>query len=309
MGGTDFKDREHGGRGSLFGLRELREAKGIGFREVVESTKVSPLMLEAIEGNDFSKLPEPVYTRSFLRSYAALLDIDPDELLARYDAYCSSQDTVKNQYEHLRKRRHKPSIVPKITAIVLVLCLAALAFYLFWGQKEIWFPGEPRQPVSHEEDSVVVEDEDRRIQSAVPSVNGRNSTDSEYAAVETPPKEPEKVLLPVHEISVEEVVSETAEAAGETVPESSPGEAVQELVLEIRAAELTWVQITRNGAPPEQIYLQQGDSIKRHASSRFDVIIGNAGGAEVLFQGSSLGKLGRHGEVVSFSLPGDAGGR
>ena len=51
-------------------LRQAREARGISFRQIAASTKISVAALEALERNDVSKLPGGIFSRSFVRSYA-----------------------------------------------------------------------------------------------------------------------------------------------------------------------------------------------------------------------------------------------
>ncbi|MGZ3580241.1 MAG: RodZ domain-containing protein [Syntrophales bacterium] len=48
--------------------------------------------------------------------------------------------------------------------------------------------------------------------------------------------------------------------------------------------------------------LQPGEKIEREAS-QFIIIVGNAGGIDITFQGKSLGNLGKEGEVVHITLP------
>lgn len=67
-------------------LRQAREARGISLAEAEEATKVRQKFLEALEQDDFQRLPGEVYRRGFLKSYAIYLGLDPEPLLARYRA-------------------------------------------------------------------------------------------------------------------------------------------------------------------------------------------------------------------------------
>jgi cytoskeleton protein RodZ len=65
-------------------LRAQREARGVGLREIAESSKISLRYLEALEADRFEVLPAPVFTRGFLREYARVVGLDPDEVVNLY---------------------------------------------------------------------------------------------------------------------------------------------------------------------------------------------------------------------------------
>jgi len=70
-------DRRAGDFGSK--LREARERKGVSLREIANATKISVRALEALERNDISHLPGGIFSRSFVRAYAAEAGLNPDE--------------------------------------------------------------------------------------------------------------------------------------------------------------------------------------------------------------------------------------
>src|SRR5439155_12222728 len=70
-------DRKAGDFGTK--LREARERKGISLREIANATKISVRALEALERNDISHLPGGIFSRAFVRSYAAEAGLNPDQ--------------------------------------------------------------------------------------------------------------------------------------------------------------------------------------------------------------------------------------
>lgn len=66
-------------------LRKAREEKGLRLVDVQEKTMIRTKYLKAMEEDDYSSLPEDVYARGFLRSYARFLGVDPGPLLEEYD--------------------------------------------------------------------------------------------------------------------------------------------------------------------------------------------------------------------------------
>ncbi len=62
-------------------LSRARRARGITLEDAERDTHVSRRYLQALETEDFSVFPAPVYARGFLRTYARYLGLNPDELL------------------------------------------------------------------------------------------------------------------------------------------------------------------------------------------------------------------------------------
>ncbi len=65
-------------------LRQARERRGLSLQQISNTTKVSLRVLQAIEADDERRLPAPVFTRSFVRSYASEVGLDPDDAMRRY---------------------------------------------------------------------------------------------------------------------------------------------------------------------------------------------------------------------------------
>lgn len=65
-------------------LRKAREAKGLSISDIEKATKIQSRYLEAIENNDFDKLPGDFYVRAFIRQYAQIVGLDGKELLSQY---------------------------------------------------------------------------------------------------------------------------------------------------------------------------------------------------------------------------------
>jgi cytoskeletal protein RodZ len=66
------------------GLREARERRGITLRQIADHTKISIASLEALERSDASRLPGGIFARSFVRSFAAEVGLDPDVTLKAF---------------------------------------------------------------------------------------------------------------------------------------------------------------------------------------------------------------------------------
>src|SRR5260370_29389077 len=65
-------------------LRLEREARGIALRDISEQTRISMRYLEAIEVDDYRRLPGGIFNRSFIRAYAKFIGYDENEAIEDY---------------------------------------------------------------------------------------------------------------------------------------------------------------------------------------------------------------------------------
>jgi cytoskeleton protein RodZ len=63
-------------------LREARERLGLSVADVAHQIKLAPRQIEALEADDFQRLPEMPFVRGFVRGYAKILHLDDQPLLA-----------------------------------------------------------------------------------------------------------------------------------------------------------------------------------------------------------------------------------
>lgn len=65
-------------------LKKVREAVDVEISEINAITRISVSVIKSIEGNQFESLPPELYLRSFLRTYAETLKIDPQRIIDGY---------------------------------------------------------------------------------------------------------------------------------------------------------------------------------------------------------------------------------
>jgi transcriptional regulator with XRE-family HTH domain len=66
-------------------LRRQRIQRGISLEQIAEATKVSVSLWAGLERNDFSRWPNGIYARSYVREYALAVGADPE---ATVDEFC-----------------------------------------------------------------------------------------------------------------------------------------------------------------------------------------------------------------------------
>ena len=81
-GGTPWEQGDGGSFGSW--LRQQREIRNIGLREISDNTKIGMRYLEALEEDRFEVLPAPIFAKGFLREYAKYVGLDADEVVNYY---------------------------------------------------------------------------------------------------------------------------------------------------------------------------------------------------------------------------------
>ena len=61
-------------------LKQAREAQNLTTADVARRLKLSVWQIEALESGQYEQLPAPTFVRGFIRNYARLLSLDPEEL-------------------------------------------------------------------------------------------------------------------------------------------------------------------------------------------------------------------------------------
>jgi len=72
--------------------------------------------------------------------------------------------------------------------------------------------------------------------------------------------------------------------------------------VQLKAVEKTWVSIQVDDQPEKEMLLQPGESVSRHGQKRIFLIVGNAGGVDLIFKEKPLERVGKSGEVVTLTF-------
>lgn len=118
-------------------LRAAREAAGLSLDQVAQQLKLAPRQVRALEEESFGELPGRTFSRGFVRNYARLLNLDPDDLLARLpDAVQAPaleapalHSTGTMIAELPSASPSKPGFARWLIPLVLVGCIVAAAAY------------------------------------------------------------------------------------------------------------------------------------------------------------------------------------
>ena len=125
-------------------LRLAREERGIPLREISDQTRISVRYLEAIETNDYKRLPGGIFNRSFVKAYARYVGYDEKEAVEAYTRYMrdlgdSGEEVASTPY-HSKVYTDAPAtrspVLTVVLAIVILAILTAVALtVLHWVQR------------------------------------------------------------------------------------------------------------------------------------------------------------------------------
>lgn len=68
-------------------LRLERERRGITIEQVASATKINVRLLHSLEADQYQELPAKPFVRGFVTSYARFINLDPQEILTRFDDF------------------------------------------------------------------------------------------------------------------------------------------------------------------------------------------------------------------------------
>lgn len=116
-------------------LKEAREKRGLTVDDVVAETCISKQVVEQMEIPGSSRLPEPVFLRGFIKSYAELVGLDPEAVIDIYKKEFGIEDKpVRDIRDNvssssMQKAEHRYMMPIVLIGIVLIILAGALYSY------------------------------------------------------------------------------------------------------------------------------------------------------------------------------------
>jgi cytoskeletal protein RodZ len=117
-------------------LRLAREARGIALRDISEQTRISMRYLEAIESDDYRRLPGGIFNRSFIRAYAKFIGYDEDQAIDEYARTLRErgepdEDSSAKPYKSMVYTENNRS--PVMTLVLALVILTVLSLCVWAG--------------------------------------------------------------------------------------------------------------------------------------------------------------------------------
>jgi len=245
-------------------LREGRERMGWSVEDVVSQIKLAPRQIEALEADDFKSLPETAFVRGFVRSYAKVLQLDAQPLLAALPGAKVTPEKVVAQ----RVEADYPSASPERQQNMNLLVAAFLLALLIAGFAA--WQANTSQPL--ESDSV----------NAV----------SESALVSTPVELPvQEEVAATSEVSASDTLAASAvlETTTTTVPSVENKVIAKPGKLRLVFDKESWTEVTeQSGKVLARKVYQPGEELNVEGIAPFSLVIGHATQARLYYQGKQV---------------------
>ncbi|MCX5721959.1 MAG: DUF4115 domain-containing protein [Nitrospirae bacterium] len=297
-------------------FRQVRETKGLTIDEVAAKTRIRTDFVKALEDGNFAKLPDQVFARGFVRSYARSLGLDEDDAIQRFvqsaGAYYDKQierDRLKlRQAEEERKRLANR----KAVAVAIGIAILTLIFLL-----------------SREQSSLLV----RRSSSDLSAPAAKRTTPLDQQPQSAPPTPQPEVAPPVPKAQPSEPPVASPKVSVESNVKPAPGPTLTvspvpppiapapsslgsdgplggmllegtgtttdgQLVLDLEATELSWVVVQIDGGSPQEALLRPGEKGRWKGQDQFVLTLGNAGGVKGELNGKPQKPFGPSGKVA-----------
>jgi transcriptional regulator with XRE-family HTH domain len=297
-------------------LRHAREALGFSLQDIRRLTQIPKKSLEALEAGNYEVLPADVYVRGFLKSLAFVYRIEADGLLAQFDKERNlSRTLTTGSVTHKPPKTYRLPrfvITPKIltVAFVIVLVMASVG-YLIWqiysvsaapeltvtypsadltiGTQSMLLRGvtQPGARVFVNAQAIRV-DENGEFKEVLNFVEGNNlvtvRAENKFGKSSTVQR---RVLV---------AAQPPQDAATSTPPAILTAAINLEVII---GPDDTWLKVLADGKVVQDAVVPAGQRLVFTADAELLLSTGNAGSTRVRYNGTDLGVLGSHGEILS----------
>ena len=282
-------------------LRQQRLRRKVQLQEVSEELKISSRMLEAIEADEYDKLPGGVFAKSFVRQYAAVLGLDEEEVAAQFEEAVRSPELTR--LEELRRphavtglpRVHERrfssgrprSVLPSLIAVVVVMLICS-GVYAWWQRSRQLAATRQRIPRATEARRAAPP---RVAQTQPPRAPVQPPPAAATTAGNAAPASATAAPAPAFQPGVPQPL----------VPDTEPP-GTGAVKVELVATEPVWVSVQRDGRPIFQGELQANEIRTVAANTEVTLRLGNAGGVTILLNGKPIPAPGPKGQVRTVQL-------
>lgn len=265
-------------------LAETREAQGLSIEDVSNRLRLSTRQVKALEEDDFTVLPEAMITRGFIRNYARLLELDAEPLLEAYRAQVPSEPpraiSISSANIPISDKSQHPWMLYLLGGVLIAVLLGV---WLYAGER----PGNATSsttsaPVAETPGSTGQTPAESMPIPALPLAERmgeepRAEEPAATSATQVPPAAESAAVLPPAEGATSPI--STATGTGR---------------LELAFSDTSWVSVL-DGDNQEILNKTKAAGSREVVEGKppFKVVIGNAAGSTLTYNGNSV-DLGPH---------------
>jgi len=128
-------------------LKREREMRGVSLEEIAAATRISTRFLEALENEQWGRLPGGVFNRGFVRAVARFLGLDEESLVAEYVLSTNDQPAVAVWADRpAAKTRRHPNARVAVLLLLAAIAAGGLAYQRNKSLLEAWLKPLPPAP-------------------------------------------------------------------------------------------------------------------------------------------------------------------
>lgn len=293
-------------------LKSRRLAQGLSLADVAENAGVAIGLLKALEGGQFTEIGPSSLVDSLLSAYARALENGQPSVPEAPEPQPAAEVSVPPEPSPAAPLRSPRKTLTLSFLSILLLALVAIGT-LYWWQGMIPSPApnhsphqaplvkvvpEPEQSAETPPDATVIQDPDVRKEPPLTAAADQ---------VRETPRDPEPAPADkTDEEAVSPAVSAGLTEARENTPTASTG---NPHLFEIEALQPSWVQVKSDNKKTEGALLQPGERRTWAVTQEILIVIGNAGGVRMLWDGTPVDLGGKPGQVLRFRLPHELPGK
>jgi cytoskeleton protein RodZ len=271
-------------------LRQERERKGLSLEAVSQATRISSKSLEAIESDDFISLPAPIFIRGFLKTYASFIGLEPYKVIALYETQTGIIGLPAPK--GLQPEKRIPRRIWLLAIPILIIVLIGGGVYWLASPRKV----PPSPSVAPPPPAPVLETGKTPLPPLPPPPVKESPKAPEKMAKARPEKKPELPVTPAPPKILTPPPAASGEASGE-------GKKEQRQILRVQAKEQTWVRVQTDDQPEFEVLLEPQEKAVWTARRQLKIILGNAAGLDMAFNGKRVGPFGGKGQVVHLQFP------
>lgn len=284
-------------------LRAERERQGLNTADLARQLNLSTAKLEALEQDNFAKLPSEVFVQGYLRRYSKLLGLDDDQIVHHYNVLLGRY-RAEEQASQLASGSARSGMAgpPRWLLPVGIFVIAVLILAFIFVQTASDEGSEPANspPASQQRAPVEERQPAPSAMSSEPSAMSSKPGEEELAPLDGGAFEAEPPLQAETQIEASEPeVLSTSSAAADEGGDTASGENtdvgedtnitednIGEDIVSFAFSEDCWVEVSNaEGTVIYQDLASAGESLNVGGEAPFSVLLGNARAASVSFNG------------------------